>query len=167
MNTPITKSTFAKFLAVGAVVAACVGGAALPAQAATVESDAGTYTHSGGVNLHSQGGIQLGHGDIIAKSEMEVVLEEDDHGTPTRMFGKWKDVNGEGSASYPIMENGKETGDWVSATIDSGRRASATCVVSKGKPNPPLATPTKDYQCSVKERGLDNDWDLTVTTPGN
>lgn len=159
-------------LIAGAVIAACVGGTALPASAAA-DSDpaASSITYTGGGTAHAQWGIGLDERTIFQDVAMKSVkLEQDELGMP-KLVAQWDiwQQDSIASAYFSIVDNRHFSGYYAVTTIHGGyfwhlARAWSECQIYKGKPGAEGTTIVKDspYTCDTTQRGSDNDWDYFV-----
>jgi hypothetical protein len=181
MTENFIGSTFAKVLAkvlaTGVVVAACVGGMAVPASAAPVNCPSSTskgHEYVGGGTLHVSNGVQLGTGWVTECMQVDSVeLQEDAHHVPTKMVVSWDnwDIDVLASAAYPIIQDGKPTIYYVSPRVQNRTwvsKAWATCEIWAGKPGAGGEIQDRaPFKCETTQHGLDNDWDFVVEPSGN
>jgi hypothetical protein len=176
MNKRLRNSILSRAVIAGAVIAACVGGTALPASAAA-DSDpaASTIIYTGSGTAHAQWGIALDEREIYQDVAMKsVVLEQAEVGMP-KLVAKWDiwQKNSIASASYSIVDNRHSSGYYVVTTIHGGyfwdwARAWSECQIYKGRPASGGKVVTDSpYACDTTRRQADNDWDYMVWKPNN
>lgn len=177
MTVKFIGSTFAKVLATGVVVAACVGGMAMPASARPVEcpsSSSDPHEYVAGGTLHVRNGVSLGPGWVTECMQVnKVALQEDAHHVPTKMEVSWNNWSRyvQASAAYPILQDGQPTIYYISPRVHTNTwvsQARATCEIWAGKPGDGGELQDRaPFTCETTQHGWDNDWDFVVEPSGN
>lgn len=180
MSTNILKSVFSKVLTTGVIVAACVGGAALPASAATLDDSApvsatGAVTYKAALDFQVQGyGVSLGEGTVDANDRIDMMFTKDAAGNPEidAAWDYWA-TYAASTATYPILQGGAKTGFYIHPSIRTNNFTSAPivqCEVYQGIPGaggvvaPDGASP---FSCDKHKHVTSNDWDFTVHPSGH
>lgn len=180
MASKHVNSTLSTFFAAGLIASASVVAMAMPASAALLEtpspsvsSGTGEFYVGAGI-FRPEGGVQLGHGEIFGRTNMEKVeLFRDDNGSPTALVATWESsaANAEAVASIPITRGGQATGYYIAPRIQGSvpakKSPTVRCAVYEGAPELGGRLTTRGpFTCTTTQRA-DRDWDVVIAPKAN